>query len=72
MYREGHFKNISENGTYKCIDVTCANFHITRTDTKQYFTHISKIDTSSGDMNEKVDHWLDSFENFHKKCIIMP
>ena len=56
MYREGHFKNISENGTYKCIDVTCANFHITRTDTKQYFTHILKIDTSSGDMNEKVDH----------------
>ena len=31
-----------------------------------------KIDTSSGDMNEKVDHWLDFFEKFHKKYIIMP
>ena len=23
-------------------------------------------------MNEKVDNWLDSFEKFHKKYIIMP
>ena len=23
-------------------------------------------------MNEKLDHWLDSFENFHKKYINMP
>ena len=33
---------------------------------------ILKSDTSSGGMNEKVDHWLDSFENVHKKYIIMP
>ena len=39
---------------------------------KQYSTHILKSDTSSRDMNKKVDHWLDSFENFHKKYIIMP
>ena len=39
---------------------------------KDYLTHILKIDTSSGDMNEKVDHWLDSFEKFHNKYIIMP
>ena len=38
---------------------------------KQYPNHILKSDTSSGDMNEKVDHWLDYFENFHKKYIIM-
>ena len=38
---------------------------------KQYLTHILKSDTSSGDMNEKGDHWLDSFEKFHKKYIIM-
>ena len=25
-------------------------------------TNILKIDTSSGDMNEKVDHWFDSFK----------
>ena len=31
-----------------------------------------KRDTSSGDINEKVDRWLDSFEEFHKRCIIMP
>ena len=39
---------------------------------KQYSTHILKSDTSSGNMNEKVDHWLDFFEKFHKKYIIMP
>ena len=39
---------------------------------KHYLTYILKSDTSSGDMNEKVDHWLDSFEKFHKQYIIMP
>ena len=39
---------------------------------KQYLTHILKSETSSGDMNEKVDHGLDSFENFHKNNIITP
>ena len=39
---------------------------------KDYFTHVLKNDTSSGDMDEKVYHWLDSFEKFHKKYIIMP
>ena len=34
-------------------------------------TNILKIDTSSGDMNEKVDHWLDSFEKSDKKYMIM-
>ena len=39
---------------------------------KKYSTHKLKIDTSSGDMNENVDHWLDSTEKFHKKYVIMP
>ena len=39
---------------------------------KQYSNHILKIDTSSGYMNEKVYHWLDSLEKFHKKYNIMP
>ena len=39
---------------------------------KDYLTHVFKNDTSSGDMDEKVDHWLDSFEKFHKNYIIMP
>ena len=30
-----------------------------------------KNDTSSGDMDEKVDPWFDSFENVHKKYIII-
>ena len=39
---------------------------------KQYLTNILKIDTSSDHMKEKVDHWFDSFEKFHKNYIIMP
>ena len=38
---------------------------------KQYSTHIFKSDTSSVDMNEEVDHCLDSFVKFHQKYIIM-
>ena len=30
-----------------------------------------KNDTSSGDMDEKVDHWFDSFEIFHKNSPII-
>ena len=39
---------------------------------KHYLTKILKSDTSSGDINEKVYHWLYSFGKFHKKYIIMP
>ena len=39
---------------------------------KHYLTNILKSDTSSCDLNGKVDHWLDSFENFYNKYIIMP
>ena len=39
---------------------------------KHYLTHILKSNTSSDDMNEKVDHWLDLFEKSHQKYIIMP
>ena len=39
---------------------------------KDYFTHVLKNYTSSGDMDENIDHWLDSFENSQKKYIIMP
>ena len=39
---------------------------------KKYLTNILKIDTSGDDKKEKVDHWLDSFEKFHKKYMIMP
>ena len=36
------------------------------------FDQYIKCDTSSDDMKEKIDHWLDSFEKFHKKYNIMP
>ena len=39
---------------------------------KYYWTRVLKNDTSSGDMDEKLDNWLDSFEKFYKKYIIMP
>ena len=39
---------------------------------KDDWTQVLKNDTSSGDMDEMVNHWLDSFEKFHKKYIIMP
>ena len=39
---------------------------------KHYLTHILKSDTSSGDMNEKVENCLNYFEECHKKYIIMP
>ena len=39
---------------------------------KDYWTHVLKNYTLSGDMDVKVDHWCDSFEKFHKNYIIMP
>ena len=58
--------------TYKCQEVPFVHFHLKRTDMKKYSIPILKSDTSIGDMNEKVDNWLDYFENIHKKYIIMP
>ena len=39
---------------------------------KYYLTHVLNNYTSCGDMNEKIDDWLDYYEKFHKKYIIMP
>ena len=58
--------------TYECLKVPRVHFHFKKNDMKHYLTHILKRYTSSGDMNEKVDHWLDYFEKFHNKYIIMP
>ena len=59
-------------GTNECLDMPCVHFHLKKNDMKDYFTHVLKNDTSSGDMDENVYHWLDYFEKFHKKYIIMP
>ena len=50
----------------------CEHLCFKNNEIKDYWIHVLKNDTSSGDLDEKVDHWLDSFENFHKKYIIMP
>ena len=72
MYRGSLQYLYLQKGNYECLEVACVHFHSKRTDMKQWSNHILKSDTSSGDINEKVDHWLDSFEKFHKKHIIMP
>ena len=58
MYRGSLQDFYWEKGTHECLEVPCVYFHFKRTVMKQYSTHILKIDTSSGDMNEKVDHWF--------------
>ena len=49
----------------------CVHFHLKENNMKDYLNSIFKNNTSSGDMNEKVDHWLNSFKIFHKKYIII-
>ena len=59
-------------GTYEYLEMPCVHFRLKNNDMKDYLTHVLKNDTSSGDMDEKLDHWLDCLEKFHKKYIIMP
>ena len=47
---------------YKCLDVPCVYFHIKIIEMKHDLTNILKSNTSSDDMNERLNHWLDSFE----------
>ena len=72
MYRGSLQDFYWKKGTYECLEVPCVHFHLKENDMKDYLTHIIKSDTSSGDMNENVYHWLDSFEKFHNRYIIMP
>ena len=58
--------------TYECLEMPGENFCLKENEMKYYWTHVLKNDTSSGDMDKKVNHWLDFFEKFHKKYIIMP
>ena len=50
----------------------CEHFKLKKNEIKYNWTRVLKNDMSSGDMDEMVDHWLVSFEKFHKKYIIMP
>ena len=42
----------------------CEHFCLKKNEIKDYWSHILKNYTSSVDMDEMVDHWLDSFEKF--------
>ena len=50
----------------------CEHFCLKKNEMKDDWTHVLKNYTSSGDMDENVDHWFDFFEKFHKKYSIMP
>ena len=50
----------------------CEHFCLKNNEVKDYLTRVLKNYTKSDDMDEMVDHWLVSFEKFHKKYIIMP
>ena len=58
--------------TYEGPYVACLHFNYERIKRRQYLTNILKCDTSSGDMKENINHWLDLFEKFHKKYVIIP
>ena len=64
MYRGSLRYFYRKKVTYECLEVLCVISIKKIIDMKQYSTHILKSDTPSSDMNEKVEHWLDSFEKF--------
>ena len=61
-----------KKGTRKSLDFVYLYFNVEIIKTRQYLTNILECDTSSNDTKEKIEHWLDSFQKFHKKYIIMP
>ena len=71
MYRGSLQDFYWRKGTYECLEMPCVHLRLKKNEMKDYLTHVLKNDTSSGDMDEKLDHWFDSFEKFHNKYIIM-
>ena len=68
----GHFKIFLEEMNLRVSRNSKWTFLFKNNKIKDYWTHVLKNDTSIGDIDEMVDHYLDSFEKFHKKYIIMP
>ena len=58
--------------THESLDIEYIHFNVEIFIIRIYLTNILKYENSSDDMMENIDHWLDSFEKFHKKYIIMP
>ena len=70
MYRGSLQYFYRNKGTHSSLDVVCPNFNVERIKIRQYLPNILKCDTSSDDMKEKIDHWLDSFENCHNGILL--
>ena len=68
----GNFNIFTEKRNLQVSKISMCTFSFKYIDMEQYSTNVFKSVTSSGVINEKVDHWLDSFDKFHKKYIIMP
>ena len=50
----------------------CEHYCLKRNKVKDYWANVLKNDTTIYEMDELVDHFLVSLENFHKQYIIMP
>ena len=58
--------------THESLDVVCHNVNVEIIKIRTHYFNIFKYDTPSDDTKEKIDHWLDYFEKFHKNHITMP
>ena len=73
IYIQGSLKDFYwKEGTYKCIEMPCEHYCLKRNKVKDYWSRVLKNDTTIYEMDELVDHCLDSFEEFHKQYTIMP
>ena len=70
MYRGSLQYFLWKKVTYKCLEIPCEHFCLKDNEIKDYWTHVFKNDTSSGDMDEMVVHWLDSFEIFTRSILL--
>ena len=70
MYRRSLQDFYWKKGTYECQEIQCEHFCLKTNEMKNYWTHVLKNDTSSIDMDEKVDHWFDSFESSTKSILL--
>ena len=72
MYRESLQDFYQNKDSHESLDVVCSHFNVEIIKMRQYLSNILKCDTLSDDMKVKIDHWLDYFQNYYEKYIIMP
>ena len=72
MYRISLQDFYWKKGTHESPYFACLHLNVEIIKMRQYLTNILKSDTSSDDIKENIEHWLDLFEKFHKKYITMP